>query len=980
MWTNLEIDNATIEDIFQPINDKAKEYERPWSIAELLLTEDDIRWLKAWFRCLTPNNTINWVKSMVFTKLEDKVFVSYRQMFGSILICAATEACREESREDSVWPAIREILGDSPELQTELFLSNGQPSSLTKDMITDSVRALNLRHAMDIEGTQQWFTTIKLQFGFTYRGAKDRLAEWLVNISRPHVVQYLLGDSDFPELASKSFQSLWRALEQYRHGIITESEIQITLKGNPWVKAHWINDILNEARARISIIENNDWHTEKTDTSRKYNSAEEFCPIRDIALDWPLGKTPRVRFQLNQQAIEDEVRATNVGELDFYVDGRKLCRWLRQQDGTWAGSELIFAEPETFRQQPNLHPKTLSIQTAAGDALIEWDFAYSGLSEDVLVFDLDKQKIINASYERLEANRHYAIVCDQSFEIKGCNSVETFSRNNIRRKAVRLPSLLNQNLCIVYEDFILWQPVREERYQRPHFSITLSTPTTELFSLNDRAKLCVMGLPEDAKAVRLLIHTKTYDLEPTDEGWRTTKEITITAEIAARQQRVRVCFLSGDRAYTQEPRLALSLLGAAIIRNQQEENAEISFEVLKEGKQLNRSEGTINMKIWTPVPRKGAQVLEGHYQVGRLRHQKIKLKDFPGNGGQIHVNIDGLLHNLGINCIDTGCVQKFVPSMLGCDAQLLLLSDKNPKEAADDGYALHLWFIGENQKGKFIILPANSIQKTSKNRLWKIRIENNPMAVALSWKGSWLGAWWSCERISEYLCQRTDLSENEFAILKWIRVPVLDSRLFTTLKRLVLNVPCRFIKTWLTDSGLPQGIKPHYNILGLDSVVRCFLWNDFPVIHADEAIGLITREYKTWHDIYSCIENLQKLSEISPRLLWKGLEHCIDNDMQNIIYLSKTFIRAQVGLPSTAPEYQVKYRIRDLEKRLLSYTSLSEEKLEKVVGKCILSCKITLNTFTNRDRGDLLRLSETQLGRKYLAVQLVKHWIKLSGT
>ena len=123
-------------------------------------------------------------------------------MFGSILICAAAEVCREESREDSVWPAIRRILADSPELQGELFLSNGQPSSLTKDVITDAVRALNLRHAMDIEGTQQWFTTIKLQFGFTYRGAKNRLAEWLVNLGRPHAVQYLIGDSDFPELST----------------------------------------------------------------------------------------------------------------------------------------------------------------------------------------------------------------------------------------------------------------------------------------------------------------------------------------------------------------------------------------------------------------------------------------------------------------------------------------------------------------------------------------------------------------------------------------------------------------------------------------------------------------------------------------------------------------------------------------------------------------------------------------------------------
>ena len=95
---------------------------------------------------------------------------------------------------------------------------------------------------MDIEGTQQWFVTIKLQFGFTRRGAKNRLAEWLVGLGRPIAVEYLNGEPEFPELSSSSFQSLWRVLRQYRQDLIEEVEARNTLQQNPWIKPHWIHD------------------------------------------------------------------------------------------------------------------------------------------------------------------------------------------------------------------------------------------------------------------------------------------------------------------------------------------------------------------------------------------------------------------------------------------------------------------------------------------------------------------------------------------------------------------------------------------------------------------------------------------------------------------------------------------------------------------------------------------------------------------
>jgi len=981
MWTHLEPHSAKLEQVFEPLHAKAAQYDHAWSIAELRLSEDDVTWLRSWFGCLTPESTENWTKSVMLAKYEDDACVTYRQMFGSLFICAGAEVCREESREDSVWPAIRSIFPESNALRHELFLSNGQPSPLIKDAIADAVRILNLRNAMDIEGAQQWFVTIKLQFGFTYRGAKNRLAEWLVSLGRPHAVHYLNGESEFSELASESFQSMWRALTQYRRGLIEETEARNTLQRNPWVKAHWIDDLLKEAKAKIATLGTRERHEEETETYEEEVSEEELCPIVGIALEWIPNTAPRFRFQLDRQAIEDEVVGADLGDfLDFCIDGRRLCRWLCQRDGSWAGVDHIYAEPNKYSEQPNLNPRTLVVQSSSGESLLEWDFADSGLSEDVLVFDLERERMVKAGLERLEPNRRYAIVCDRKCELRGSNTVETFERNGISRKAIRLALPLNENLSIVYEDFVLWQPVKAESDQLPRIPLSLTTPEGTTLSLHDRSKLFLEGLPEDAKSVKLLIYRKTYDVEQDDSRWRTLKDVTITPELAARQRWVRVYFSSGNRKYKEKPRLAFSLLGAAMLRHQQNDNAEkVSFEVLKQGDQLNCSEGTTYLRIWTLDHDKGASVFESDCQVGRLKYQKIRLRDIPGHGGELQVMSQGERHSLGIACLDTGCVRDYLPPLLSSsDAQLFLLSDKDPAEVGDNGFALYVWFVDKKGKARLRRLPDSSVQPSSSDRVWKIRDSCNPMAVALTWKGAWLGAWWGLERICDYVNERTDLPEHDFAIMKWLCVPVLQSTLSPSLAKAILQAPSRFIKTWLNDSGLPDGLKPHAHILGIDSVVRHFLWNDFPPGYAKDTIDIITQRDGGLHQIDSHIGYLQELSDISPVLLWKGMEKVLRLDCNTIRDLLRMFARAEVGLPSDADRQQMLFRLQGLEKRTSSATGISQERLKEIIYNCFRLMYEKRWRPLEEDRVDLLRLGQTISGRKYLSVRMGLYWLDLA--
>ena len=167
MWDS-DPKSTTIEQAYSPLLSKAN-FDRHWSIAELKLDKKDLQWLEDWFSQVTPDKSILYRSS---------------EKFGALLLCLGVEACREKSREDSVWPIIRKILPESHPFQSELFLSNGQPSQLTKKMICDAVRSLNLRHVMDLEGTQQWFVTIKRNLSMRMRHFHNTFS---VDLPRPQL-------------------------------------------------------------------------------------------------------------------------------------------------------------------------------------------------------------------------------------------------------------------------------------------------------------------------------------------------------------------------------------------------------------------------------------------------------------------------------------------------------------------------------------------------------------------------------------------------------------------------------------------------------------------------------------------------------------------------------------------------------------------------------------------------------------------------
>jgi hypothetical protein len=188
-----------------------------------------------------------WCESASQAQLSNEIFASEREMFGALLLILASEVCRENSNEDSVWPAVTSVVQPDKRFLSPLFVG-GQPTTACKMALAAGAGRLKLRNLIDRYGAQEYFDTLKLQFGFTRRGAARRLPEWLDGLGLPIAVRVLTGvELEFGDLRSSSFNVLWKALDDFRRSRISVEEISALLQTSPWIRPQWAPELIRAA-------------------------------------------------------------------------------------------------------------------------------------------------------------------------------------------------------------------------------------------------------------------------------------------------------------------------------------------------------------------------------------------------------------------------------------------------------------------------------------------------------------------------------------------------------------------------------------------------------------------------------------------------------------------------------------------------------------------------------------------------------------
>jgi len=222
----------------------------PWSIAELRLENSDLEILTKWLAngartALVLAEMGGWGSHLDPEKRYLDPIVA-----GLLLHALYAEHVRRSGSEGNYWGSIRRM-DWSDVNDSRLFHANGQPTPFHRSILEQTAQELRMRNAFGLEGTQQWFSTGYLQFGFTLKGFTNRLPEWL---SYPHhapsAIEALITE---PVLKSESFLSIWQCLRAYRAGNLGETQIRSRLSSSPWILDEWHGDLLKSARRRMHL-------------------------------------------------------------------------------------------------------------------------------------------------------------------------------------------------------------------------------------------------------------------------------------------------------------------------------------------------------------------------------------------------------------------------------------------------------------------------------------------------------------------------------------------------------------------------------------------------------------------------------------------------------------------------------------------------------------------------------------------------------
>ena len=199
----------------------------------------------------------------------------------------------------------------------------------------------------------------------------------------------------------------------------------------------------------------------------------------------------------------------------------------------------------------------------------------------------------------------------------------------------------------------------------------------------------------------------------------------------------------------------------------------------------------------------------------------------------------------------------------------------------------------------------------------------------------------------------------------------------------MVRKPVRFIRSWLGEVLLPNGICSDGGVFGCDSVVRHFLWNksfggDSKL--AISEVGLCGGSF----DENTCCKHLEKLADVSIHLFWKGIMECQRRCSMQIESLLTLFFNSRFGLGKKAKNQVINYRLESLAKLALSVMEIDEESLDEEYHKedylkdlvfyCIKSLiKPGSIQWIKEDLNCLHQLGETISGRKYLSARIAKY-------
>lgn len=928
-----------LEDLFLHFFKRFEALPNPRSVAEARIAAVEIEALKLWFSQQWGRPRM-WCEDAFQSDISNQIFASRQEMFGALLLILASEVCRASSNEDSVWPAVTAVLKADTVSFPALFVG-GQPTTACKKAVAAGARRLNLRNLIDRYGAQEYFDTLKLQFGFTLRGAVRRLPEWLDGLGPPIAARILTGlEPEYADLKSSSFNNLWKALQDFRRRRVSDEYTSALLKASPWIRPEWTAELLSVARLRPNRPIAAPGAPETLDRLIE--------PVCNLLLRWEYPSKPEFSLQLNEEQIYEILGPAETAI--FMIDERVVDRWTAQENGGWRGKRDLPCQPLGART--NLRPTLLSISTE-GKLLEEIDLFELGIGEPLLIFDLKLRTQVNLA-SRLDPSRDYALICDTDLSVPDVTQCYKLKD----RAAYRLASPWPQDLRVVCAGILYWQPRIDQREPFQPIRLTLESLPGETGEVGSACRVNVTGVPKDATVVSLISGGSSYFMAQQGTVWQTSRPLQIALGIALGEERIRIAVCGPSYARTVTPRFSLNLRGIACFETESNADAEPKWTLLNRHRPLNRADGSGRARVFASTK---SQLFEGARFVGKVSPRGLQLRDLFGWGAPLIVRSERQPDNMLVEAVDDYGRGRFLPPLFKGHTGAYL-SWRTPIHPSN-GHQILVWSDLSQEPRRF---GGSEISSQKDDTLWKLPSLGSVAFMTVAYKGARTAAYWVTEPTINAL--RNARSPTLFALFRWLKLPILNSSFRASMLAAVLQAPAEFVSGWLGVETLPYGLVHQPAEQGLEAVIREFLWN-----HGDKneaRMDRLARAFPAGGGAQSEADgfksSLWRLGEICPSLSYCLARHKVRGDKYRKYV--RAVVAAMLHQPPDSPQLRGTLTVacRDC----ASLMGMAPEALQANVDAFGAHLDNQASNYTQVEP-DLRRLGETSSGRQFLTASLL---------
>ena len=797
---------------------------------------------------------------------------------GLLLLVLAGEIVREECEEESIWPSIARLFT----VRGSTLFSHGQPATRFKRAVDSAARRFELRHAFDIEDTQRYFTTVKLQFGFTYRSAIVHLGDWLDGLGTPTSVQMLLALTPHVHLGSSTFHEAWQAFTDLRRGRATRDQASVVLSTSPWVRPHWRERLLDAAVIR----------RRPRQLADSASAPTRLGPAR-LLLRWPEGETPRLFVTLTEAAVEGAENLSDVGNLRVQIDGRTVGLWTRQPNGGWFGPRTVPVDPPNT-SVPNLSPALLSFSADSGAWSTTIDLTGLGTRDDVVLFDLGTESLV-ALESPLSLEREYAVLCSPDLILLGVDIAERTMYAS--RRIYRLPPRYSRHARLTLDELTYWTPSTVDTERQAAEPVVLSS-VAPIVSLGSVATLCLSRVPLGTRGATLHIGDQPIALGQTMESpseWTTVATVHITAALCMGVERIRLETITAAGRRLIRPRVALRPLGVAILSPPEAADQATSWKEIALGGVLALSGDSGHLRIFTGAD-DACSLYEGDSRLRqRIPPRPIAIGKLGLSARGAPLKLIGETEQCLVTAVeDRGRVSAYFyfPQQRHPQAPRLKLTSPI---VPDKRHTVVTWLA--TAKGSEInILSVDQIIVRDGGQVWEIpRVADKCLAVSVVFAGTCVGTWWDTAEIARHVTQTVTSSRDSqmlVALARWFKIPLLAAQLREPFRQAAIFQPLQFLGAMYLDVGLPNGVRQRPASVGLDQVVRDLLWSCRPTVKIlEKLLGMFATRDTTGSPCRE-VASLAAAARICPPLL-------TDLGRVHLSRYARAALSAYLGLPGT---------------------------------------------------------------------------------